>query len=125
ELASKAPGSFDACPIEKEVPLKSALPTGPIIQRLPPDLDDVYPEGLPHQPQPKTLDPRPAGFARLDDSNEHKLFVADSQVPVIHVLDTSDPCQLAELPPLLPVSYFDPNRTVTTSKLAVMSNVTR
>ncbi|HYP76693.1 MAG TPA: hypothetical protein VER12_12080, partial [Polyangiaceae bacterium] len=39
--------------------------------------------------------------------------------PVVHVLDVSDPCAASELPPLLPYSYSTPNRTVTTSRVAV------
>ena len=39
-------------------------------------------------------------------------------LPVIHVLDTHDPCAISEVPPLLPESYLDPARVVTTSRLA-------
>lgn len=124
ELANRPPGSFGACPIDTEKPLKAELPNGSIVQRLPPDLHNVFPNGLPHPPPPQNLESRPAGFAKLDDSTEHKLFIGDLQVPVIHVLDTSDPCRMTELPPLLPVSYFDPNRTVTATKLAVMDRLT-
>jgi hypothetical protein len=44
---------------------------------------------------------------------------------VIHVLDVADPCAVAELPvPLLPVSYQDPNRVITTSELALSDTTT-
>lgn len=125
-LADRRPGSFDPCPIEAEEKLNGVItPIQPILQKLPSDLNNVFPGGFPHPP-PKQggYDPRPAGFARIDDSTEHKLFIADSDAPMIHVLDTADPCHIAELPPLLPVSYFEPSRIVTTTKVAVMDHLT-
>src|SRR5262249_6758452 len=64
---------------------------------------------------------RPAGFAQLDDAttDEHKLYIADREAPYVHVLDTSDACNLVQEDPLLPVSFVDPARTVTTRKIAV------
>jgi len=39
---------------------------------------------------------------------EHRLFVADLDAPVIHDLDTSEPCRMADTrPPLLPASFLD------------------
>jgi hypothetical protein len=108
-------------------PLNDVItPIEPIVQKLPPDLKNIFPAGLPHPPPPKSgYTPRPAGFAQLDDSSEQKLFIADVNAPIIHRLDTRDPCDIVELPPLLPVAYDDPNRVVTTTKVAVMDRVTK
>jgi hypothetical protein len=125
-ILDRPQGSFQPCVIERRFALEGAItPIEPIVQKLPPDLDAVYPNGLFYPPPPEEgYAARPAGFARLDDSNEHKLFIADSEAPVIHRLDTTDPCAITELPPLLPLSYFEGGRTVTTTKVAVMDRLT-
>jgi len=125
-LLNRPAGAFGPCPIDATVTLNGVItPVEPILQKLPSDLNNVFPAGLPHPaPPPGGYEPHPEGFARVDDPSEHTLYVADSTAPVIHKLDTSDPCTMTELPPLLPVSYFDPARTVTTTKVAVMSQLT-
>lgn len=121
-VLDRAPGTFEACPIDRYVSLRVDVRPGdrPVEQRLPPDLDvadECLPPGLSHGPPPQSFPSRPAGFAKARDDN--RLFVADRQAPVIHVLDTSDPCELRELPPLRPVSFVDPDRIVTATELAV------
>ncbi|MEO8902557.1 MAG: hypothetical protein ABI488_11235, partial [Polyangiaceae bacterium] len=59
--------------------------------------------------------PTPDGFA-LSGS---KLYVGDTTLPVVHVLDVSDPCAVQEQDPLLPYSYEAPSRVVTTTRVAV------
>ncbi len=116
QLLDRPPGSFDACPIERWVPLEVALPNSPP-QQIPP-LDLVKPgcDIVPVNNGPDTVDvPRPAGLELDGDS----LYVADQGAPVVHVLDVSDPCTPIEEPPLLPVSWLNPGRTVTTSDVAV------
>ena len=113
ELLARPPGSFDACPIERWVPLEVELgqPTPP---PQPPQEQGCV---LPPEPEPTaaTYRSRPAGLAFADG----RLYVADLEAPVIHVLDMPSPCDAVERPPLLPFSAEDPERVVITSRLAV------
>ncbi|AUX22326.1 hypothetical protein SOCEGT47_028270 [Sorangium cellulosum] len=107
-------GGFAPCEVERWVPLDVALPPA------------ATPAVAPHGPEcvePATTagaaqaisPPRPAGLALAGD----RLFVADLDAPVIHVVDLPTPCEPVELPPLLPSSTLDPARLVTTSRIAV------
>jgi hypothetical protein len=118
-LLDRPPGTYEPCVFDERLALAVDLPSTGISQRPPPDLDvSACPlPGLNHGPRPETFSSRPAGFALAEDRSQ--LYVADREAPVIHVLDTSDPCNLAELPPLLAASFVDPNRVVTTHKVAV------
>ncbi len=107
--------AFPDCKIEHYVDLKAEVPAG-VKQTLPTDLvtsceEDIVAPPSAHAPRP----PQPAGFA----VGGEKLYVADGASPVIHVLDATSPCNLNELPPLLPMSLREPERAVTTRKLAV------
>src|SRR5512140_1343128 len=76
---------------------------------------------LNHGP-PNPGNPEPGGFAALDDptTGEHRLFVADRGLAIIHDIDATDTCKMADDgPPLFPMSFLDPGRTVTTKKVAV------
>ncbi|UQA56019.1 hypothetical protein [Polyangium aurulentum] len=111
-LLDAEPGSFDACPIDRWVPLEVDLPAS-----APPP----PPAGGPGCVAPAPADigpvvgfsPRPAGIAHAAD----KLYVADLEAPVVHVLDMATPCEPAEREPLLPSSLLDPSRVVTTNQL--------
>ena len=118
-LLDRAPGSYEACQFEERIALGVDLPAETIAQRPPADLNIVgcVLPGLNHGPPPGPFVARPAGFA-MDAAND-RLFIADGEAPVIHVVDVSDPCALVERPPLLPVSFLDRNRVVTTKKVAV------
>lgn len=59
--------------------------------------------------------PRAVAVARDDQI----LYVADSRVPLIHVMDISVPEAPRELPPLLTTSLVDPARVVTVKDLAI------
>lgn len=59
--------------------------------------------------------PRPIAIARDDQT----LYVADDGVPLIHVIDLSNPGAPRELPPLVVSSIVDPSRTVSIRDLAV------
>lgn len=48
-----------------------------------------------------------------------RLYVADSTLPIIHVVDLSDPAAPKELPPLVTSSLQEPSRMVTVKDLAV------
>lgn len=112
------PGGFDDCAIEARLPLRVELDPAGARQTPPPDLE--LPEGCsPPTPLPPPAAPsflsRPAGISFGGD----RLYVADQGAPVVHVVDAASPCSLVELPPLLPVSFEDPARVVTTSRVAV------
>ena len=57
----------------------------------------------------------PGGMANAGDT----LYLADRTAPVVHRIDVRDPCALKEQDPLLPTSFLTPQRTVTTSRVAV------
>jgi len=120
ELLDRTPGSFEACVPEATAVLGVDIPD--VAQRLPADLvpssPSCAPVGFNHGPPAESYRAWPEDLA-LDD--EGVLYVADSQAPVIHVLDASNPCALSTLPSLHPVSYSDPNAVVTTRRLDVSS----
>jgi hypothetical protein len=118
-LLDRAPGTFVDCQAELELELKADVPQG-VTQILPPDLapsaDNMCSEvAAPTPPKPARRSPQPAGFAVAED----RLYIADQAAPVIHVLDTSSPCSLTELPSLLPMSLREPDRVVVTRRVAV------
>jgi hypothetical protein len=117
-LLDREPGSFDACEVEERLPLSGAV--SDVAQRVPADLvpssPSCSPVGLNHGPAPDSYSPWPVDVA-LDDEN--RLYVADSDAPLVHVLDVSDPCNLSALPSLEPRSYVDPSAVITTRRVAV------
>ena len=54
--------------------------------------------------------PSPIAMVMRDDT--HLLYVADSALPIIHVIDVTDPNAPRELEPLLATSVVDPTRVV-------------
>jgi hypothetical protein len=118
-LLDQAPGSFGPCVFEGEGLDLDVTPDVTGQSQKPPD---DFPDGscsVP-QPTPPPVPPsaisQPSGLAAAADG---RLFVGDLGVPAVHVLDASSPCNLRELPPLLPMSYATPSRLVTTSRVAV------
>lgn len=115
-------GTFPPCEIEARLELKVEIPAG-VAQTLPADLTgNLLNPGttcsdapVPMAPAPVMRSPQPAGFA-LADSH---LYIADQAAPVVHVVDTSSVCAMTELAPLLPMSLREPNRVVTTRRVAV------
>jgi hypothetical protein len=116
-------GTFPACEFEQRVKLQVDVPSG-VTQTLPADLtgslfdptaascaDAPVPQATP----PSRRAPQPAGFAVADD----RLYVADQGAPVVHVVDVSSVCGMQELPSLLPMSLREPERIVTTRRVAV------
>jgi hypothetical protein len=120
ELLDRAPGSFADCLPETRVALQTSAADQ--AERLPADLQtssaSCLPSGFDQGPPALDVRPWPVDLA-LDD--EGRLYLADSQAPLIHRLDGSDPCTLAALPALYPLSYTDPNAVITTRKVAVSS----
>jgi|GEM_PF-614771 len=126
-ILDRAPGSFDLCPIERRYKLDSALPDTVDLSSDPPpgDLCPERPAGSTADfcpvRKPRTVDypsnytSFPVAFAKADSV----VYVADQKAPVIHAYDMADPCAPAQLPPLLPSSFDQPWRPVTTRALAV------
>jgi hypothetical protein len=122
-LLDRDPGSFDACPIQRLLPLRVDLPKERPLQTLPADLDlpgATRPVGVEREPRSEPYVARPAGLSLVDDprTGEQRVFLADQEAPVIHVLDAKNPCAVTEKAPLLPASFTDPTRVVTTKKIA-------
>ena len=117
-LLDREPGSFDACEAEERFPLSANVTDA--AERIPTDLipssPSCGPVGFNHGPVPDTYRPWPVDIA-LDD--EERVYLADSEAPVVHVLDAGDPCALAALPSLEPRSYLDPNAIISTRRVAV------
>jgi hypothetical protein len=116
-LLQQKPGEFASCTplIERSLPLQVDVPAG-VTQTLPADLTSTCSElTVPTAPAPGKRSPQPAGFATSDD----RLYIADQAAPVIHVLDTTSVCGMTELPSLLPMSLREPERVVTTRRVAV------
>ncbi|MEP7050727.1 MAG: hypothetical protein ABJB12_10255 [Pseudomonadota bacterium] len=121
-LLDRAPGEFTGCAVEATFGLGAAVPSTPIQPVLPPDLqvDPATPGAdacvaTEYPALTSSEQPTPDGFALSGQT----LYVGDNTLPVVHVLDVSDPCAAAEEEPLLPHSYEAPNRVVTTSRVAV------
>ena len=120
-LLDHEPGSFRECPIERYVPLQAKLPPSWPNQVWPQDIADARNQcwlTAPIDFSPTTLSaPRPAAFAF--DAPTSTLYVTDEDLPIIHALDLSDPCNVVERDPLLPRSAERPDRQVVTREIAV------
>jgi len=122
ELLNTPAGTFPPCHFERRVKLQVDVPAG-VAQTLPADLTGSLLDpgatcsevAAPTAPPAVKRSPQPAGFALADN----RLYVADQAAPVVHVLDTSSVCGMAELSPLLPMSLREPTRVVTTRRVAV------
>lgn len=114
-LLDRPAGSFEPCQIEATRALSTSVGSG-AAQRPPAELvaegcAAVAPTLPPEQPNYASV---PAGFSHEGD----RLYVADRGAPLVHVIDAENPCELNELPSLLPMSFEEPWRVVTTSKVA-------
>jgi hypothetical protein len=116
ELLDRSPGSFEPCRIEALHSLRVDLPER-IEQPVPADLqvDGCQGPTRAYDAPSGPFSPRPAGIAQSGS----RLYVADQGAPVVHVVGFADPCAPVEEPPLLPVSFADPARVVTTNRVAV------
>jgi len=116
-LLDRPAGEFQACTIEASYPLDAKLPSEPVEPALPDDLRGATGSQCDVTKYPPATGgtPTPAGMAVSGST----LYVADSSLPVVHVVDVADPCAPVEGQPLLPQSYQSPSRVVTTSRVAV------
>ena len=119
ELLDRPAGQFEECRTT-EYKLDAPLPATPPAERLPDVLKPVA--GAPTDacavaPYPQQDSPvqTPGGMANAGDI----VYLADRTAPVVHRIDVSDPCAIKEQEPLLTTSYLSPQRTVTTSRVAV------
>lgn len=115
EILNRTPGSYDPCVPETILPLRNALPEV-VQQPLPADLvvEGCTEPVQEYGPFP-AFQSRPAGLALRDG----RLLVADRGGPLVHVLDVTDACAPVELDPLVATSLLEPERMVTTSKVAI------
>jgi hypothetical protein len=124
-LLDQSPGDFQPCKVEPlgnggdaftltRIPKVIPQPILPDDLQLAPGVDASVCQKTTYPPPLSTL-PTPGGFAQSTD----RLYVADRTLPFVHVLDSSQPCAASELDPLSAESYASPNRTVTTSRVAV------
>jgi hypothetical protein len=129
DVLNRAPGSFDACTPEIFLPLKVDL-TGLAAQPPPLPTTACGNAALPTPPLQPSYTPRPGGMSYADG----KLYIADLNAPVIHVIDmhqqvpglgdVQTPCHPREQAPLLPTSVAEPARVVFTSKVTAAPNLT-
>ena len=119
QLLDAPPGDFEACAIERSVPLRADVPALPAIDPIPSAPGCAGSEAP--EPRPAgTYEPVPLGMAHARD----RVYLADGVAPLVHVLDVASPCDLQELDPLLPTSAEDPSRVVKTSRVAVSEPTT-
>jgi len=117
-------GSWKACVPDAVISLSTDVPPPPDDQVIPPDwiggVKPVYPKAKEPDGGFKS---RPAGIAMTETN---KLYVADTGVPLIHVVDLADPCSPREETDkaLRPLDFDNPSRVVLTNELAV-SDITQ
>ncbi len=115
EVLSREPGTYEACHIELELPLDGTVPTG-LEQTLPEDLAQPGgPSTITYDQIAGTYVPRPSWLDMLDGL----VVIADRAAPLVHRLDARDPCHLTELLPLVATSYENPDRVVSTARVAI------
>jgi hypothetical protein len=116
-LLDQEGGAFGPCPIERFVPLDVKLSTDvapmpePAEACVPTETASPKVTGYKAEPSDVAVAPRSGGGYRL--------FVSDAGSPVIHRLDLPTACDVSELDPLLATSVENPERVVTTSRVAV------
>ncbi len=109
-------GAFEPCDIERWVPLEVELPAPPDDPPEPTDPPGWCVQDPPNEgPFADAFVPLPAGIAH-DGS---RLYVADLAAPVIHRIEMPTPCEPVEIPPLVASSTEQPDRIVTTSRIAI------
>jgi len=118
-LLDREPASFRSCldpdVLEASLPLQVNLPSV-IEQPLPPELvlEGCNEETMTYGPFPGPFTPRPSNMDHADG----QLLVADENAPVVHLLNT-EPCELTERAPLLLTSFVEPERIVTSKRVAI------
>lgn len=110
---------FGPCPIERWIPLDADVP--PLTLPAPPPEKEACKNPLPVTPKPEAnLTARPSGLTYADG----RLYVSDLAAPLIHVIEMRTPCEPVEAPPLLPFAAAEPERVVTTTRVAVSPSLT-
>jgi len=107
-------GGWAPCTIERWIPLAVDF-VAPPPPTPPPAVGCVNEQTQSTQPLAQSFAAQPSDMA-LDD---RRLYVADSGSPVIHVVDMPTPCAPIERPGLLALSAENPERVVTTTRIAL------
>ncbi len=117
ELLNRDQGTYEPCAIERVLSLQNEV-AGAVVQALPEDLVSPACSGwdaVQTYDLAGTSTSRPAGMAQRDSL----LMVADRGAPLIHVIEAQSACDLVELEPLYATSLNEPERIVTTSRVAI------
>lgn len=118
-LLNREPASFRSCldadVLEASLPLEVNLPSV-IEQPLPADLvlEGCTDTTMTYGPFEGPFEPRPSNM----DDRDGMLLIADEGAPVVHVLN-AEPCELVEHEPLVLTSFVEPERVVTSKRVAV------
>ncbi|HEY5958343.1 MAG TPA: hypothetical protein VIV60_17385, partial [Polyangiaceae bacterium] len=108
-------GTFGDCIPEARISLRTDVPpSDTMVQPIPSDLGGGTKRDY-NFGSPTGLTSVPAEIAAADG----KLYVADLGVPLIHVLDVTDPCLMKESEPLRPADFEVRDRLVYTSSISV------
>jgi len=117
-LLERQPGSYDPCPVERWVPLRADLP--PPATPTPAEGPACASPEIPTPSAQPVGTPRPGGMT----ISGGRLYIADLEAPVVHVVDLPTPCEPVEQAPLLPTSLEEPERVVTTTRVAASRSST-
>lgn len=108
---------FPSVPSEAGAPVSDAGPTAEGGAPVPAACDDAgAPDAGPTELDLGPLDP-PRLVSMVRD--ESFLYIADEGVPLIHVVDVTDPRAPRELPPFVASSQADPSRVVKIKEIAI------
>lgn len=115
EVLDRAPGSYGKCVPEVMVDLGTERPDE-LTQAVPADLSS---EQKTYSVLGGSFVATPTDIATDLNASHGQMYVADRTAPVVHVLDTRDACEVAEVEPLYPLSYSEPNAVVGSRKVAL------
>lgn len=118
-------GSFETCVPERVIALSTTVPSEDVAQAIPNDLREPESSDESNTPSASNRyhdlsgkifnDSIPAGIAVADN----KIYIADLAVPLIHVVDLTNPCSAFEDKPLRPLDFDVPSRPVFTSGVSI------
>src|SRR5690606_14932440 len=115
EILDGEPGAYPPCRPEQGVRLDAERPDEPL-QEIPADLSSG---ARPSAGLAGSRDSTPADIAVDWEASHGEMYVADRSAPVIHRLDVTDACSIAQAPSLYPLSYTRPDATIATRKVAL------
>jgi len=105
--------AFPPCPIERWLPFDAELPE---FSAPPPSTGPTCVSPTVTAPAyASAYTPRPTSISYADG----RLYASDLDAPLIHVVDMPTPCDPVEIEPLYPYSAENPERVITTTRVAV------